>query len=73
MRGIRDFLVQRYQAMEEKPTHILGFDARGFLFGPMLAAELSIPFVLMRKADKNAGLLIKSEPYDKEYKEAARR
>lgn len=71
MRGIRDFLVARYRAMESPPTHILGFDARGFLFGPLVAAELGIPFVLMRKAEKSAGLLIKSEPYDKEYKEAA--
>ncbi|KPA86710.1 adenine phosphoribosyltransferase [Leptomonas pyrrhocoris] len=71
MKAIRDYLVARYKAMTPQPTHILGFDARGFLFGPMVAVELGIPFVLMRKAEKNAGLLIKSEPYDKEYKEAA--
>eukprot|EP00796_Vickermania_ingenoplastis_P009151 gene9151-6432_t len=71
MKAIRDFLVQRYRAMPNPPTHILGFDARGFLFGPMIAVELGIPFVLMRKAEKNAGLLIKSEPYDKEYSEVA--
>ncbi|KPI84225.1 adenine phosphoribosyltransferase [Leptomonas seymouri] len=71
MKAIRDYLVERYKAMPSPPTHILGFDARGFLFGPMIAVELGIPFVLMRKAEKNAGLLIKSEPYDKEYKEAA--
>ncbi|CAC9495714.1 adenine phosphoribosyltransferase / APRT [Leishmania donovani] len=71
LKAIRDFLVQRYRAMSPAPTHILGFDARGFLFGPMIAVELEIPFVLMRKADKNAGLLIRSEPYEKEYKEAA--
>lgn len=71
MKAIRDYLVARYRAMPQLPTHILGFDARGFLFGPMIAVELGIPFVLMRKAEKNAGLLIKSEPYDKEYKEAA--
>ncbi|EPY32118.1 adenine phosphoribosyltransferase [Strigomonas culicis] len=71
MKLIKDFLVERYNNMAEKPTHVLGFDARGFLFGPMIAVELGIPFVLMRKADKNAGLLVKSEPYDKEYKESA--
>lgn len=71
LKAIRDFLVERYQVMSPAPTHILGFDARGFLFGPMIAVELGIPFVLMRKADKNAGLLIRSEPYEKEYKEAA--
>ncbi|GET89368.1 adenine phosphoribosyltransferase [Leishmania tarentolae] len=71
LKAIRDFLVERYRTMSPAPTHILGFDARGFLFGPMIAVELGIPFVLMRKADKNAGLLIRSEPYEKEYKEAA--
>uniref|UniRef100_A0A0A9XPN1 adenine phosphoribosyltransferase n=1 Tax=Lygus hesperus TaxID=30085 RepID=A0A0A9XPN1_LYGHE len=72
MKSIRDYFVSRYRAMGVNgPTHILGFDARGFLFGPMIAVELGIPFVLMRKAEKNCGLLVKSEPYDKEYKEAA--
>ncbi|ORC87677.1 putative Adenine phosphoribosyltransferase [Trypanosoma theileri] len=69
MRSIRDFLVQRYKSFPQPPTHIMGFDARGFLFGPLIAVELGIPFVLMRKANKNAGVLIKSEPYEKEYKE----
>lgn len=71
MRGIRDYFVARYRALPEPVTHIVGFDARGFLFGPMIAVELNIPFVLMRKAEKNAGMLIKSEPYSKEYKEVA--
>lgn len=71
LKGIRDFLVARYRAMDPPATHILGFDARGFLFGPMISVELGVPFVLMRKAEKSAGLLIKSEPYDKEYREAA--
>ncbi|KAI5685409.1 Phosphoribosyl transferase domain containing protein [Leishmania braziliensis] len=71
MKALRDLLVERYRAMSPAPTHILGFDARGFLFGPMIAVELGIPFVLLRKADKNPGRLIRSEPYDKEYQEAA--
>lgn len=71
MKAIRDFFVKRYRSMELPPTHIIGFDARGFLFGSLLAVELGLPFVLMRKAEKNAGLLVKSEPYDKEYSEVA--
>lgn len=71
MKAIRDFVVAHCRSMSEPPTHILGFDARGFLFGPMISVELGIPFVLMRKAEKNAGPLIKSEPYDKEYKQVA--
>lgn len=71
MKAIRDFFVKRYRSLEKPITHIIGFDARGFLFGPLLAVELGVPFVLMRKAEKNPGLLIKSEPYDKEYSEVA--
>lgn len=71
MKAIQQFLVQRYRSMAEPPTHILGFDARGFLFGPVIAVELGVPFVMMRKAEKNAGILIKSEPYEKEYSEVA--
>lgn len=71
MKAIRDFFVKRYRSMDLHPTHIIGFDARGFLFGSLLAVDLGIPFVLMRKAEKNAGLLVKSEPYDKEYSEVA--
>ncbi|RNF09432.1 putative Adenine phosphoribosyltransferase [Trypanosoma rangeli] len=69
MRAIRDFLVDRYRNFPEPPTHILGYDARGFLFGPMIAMELGVPFVLLRKAGKNPGVLIESEPYEKDYKE----
>ncbi|CCW64083.1 unnamed protein product [Phytomonas sp. EM1] len=69
MKQIRDFLVNRYRNLPEPPTHILGFDARGFLFGPAIAIELGIPFVLLRKSKKNAGVIIQSEPYDKDYKE----
>ncbi|ESL11558.1 adenine phosphoribosyltransferase [Trypanosoma rangeli SC58] len=35
----------------------------------MIAMELGVPFVLLRKEGKNAGVLIASEPYEKEYKE----
>ncbi|CCW70229.1 unnamed protein product [Phytomonas sp. Hart1] len=69
MRMIRDFFVNRYRSFPEPPTHILGFDARGFLFGPSIAIELGIPFVLLRKSNKNAGVLIQSDTLNKEYHE----
>lgn len=69
LQAIRNFFVDRYRSMSPAPTHIAGFDARGFLFGPLIAVELKIPFVLLRKAEKCAGVLIKSEPYSKEYNE----
>lgn len=69
-RKIIDIIAQRYHDMGDSgPTHILGFDARGFLLGTPLALELQIPFVMLRKAEKSPGLLIKSEPYHKEYTE----
>lgn len=65
-----DALVARYKAMGENgPTHILGFDARGFLLGTPIALGLGIPFVMLRKKEKSPGLLIKSTPYSKEYHE----
>ena len=69
-RKVIDIMSQRYESMGEAgPTHILGFDARGFLLGPPIALELQIPFVMMRKAEKSPGLLIKSQAYHKEYAE----
>jgi len=65
-----DALVHRYKAMGDKaPTHILGFDARGFLLGTPIALGLGIPFVMLRKKEKSPGLLVKSTPYAKEYHE----
>lgn len=48
------------------PTAVVGLDARGFLFGPRLAAELSVPFVPVRKAGKLPGETV-SVLYAKEY------
>lgn len=70
MRKVVHAMAERYKGMGDKaPTHILGFDARGFLLGTPIALELGIPFVMMRKAEKSPGVLIKSEPYHKEYAE----
>jgi adenine phosphoribosyltransferase len=67
---IIDIMVAHYEAMgADKPTHVLGFDARGFLLGTPLAVRLGIPFVMLRKKEKSPGVLIKSTPYSKEYNE----
>ncbi|XP_064414435.1 adenine phosphoribosyltransferase-like isoform X2 [Latimeria chalumnae] len=48
---------------------IVGIDARGFLFGPILAHRLGIGFVLVRKKGKLPGL-IESVAYNLEYGKA---
>jgi len=50
-----DIFVERYYAMSPKPTSICGLDARGFIFGPLVAQRLRIPFFMMRKAGKLPG------------------
>ena len=66
-----DVFVARYKAAgDQGPTHILGYDARGFLIGPPIALALKIPFVLLRKDGKNPGVTVTSTGYAKEYAEA---
>eukprot|EP01059_Diplonema_ambulator_P013499 TRINITY_DN24001_c1_g2_i3.p1 TRINITY_DN24001_c1_g2~~TRINITY_DN24001_c1_g2_i3.p1 ORF type:complete len:246 (+),score=81.79 TRINITY_DN24001_c1_g2_i3:933-1670(+) len=70
-RRMIELFVERYKAAPEGtgPTHIIGYDARGFIIGPPIAMGLGIPFVLLRKAGKNPGVLVHSEGYHKEYAE----
>jgi len=48
---------------------VLGFDARGFIFGAGLALELGLPLVLLRKDRKSPGPLVESGAFTKEYVE----
>ncbi|KAM6916445.1 adenine phosphoribosyltransferase [Xenentodon cancila] len=48
---------------------ILGLDARGFLFGPLLAQRLGVGFILVRKKGKLPGATV-SVAYDLEYGKA---
>ena len=47
-------------------THVAGLDSRGFMLGPMIAAEMNLPFVPVRKAGKLPGKTIMAE-YKLEY------
>lgn len=57
-----DVFIERYRAQTatgKGPTVIVGYDARGFVVGPPIALALGIPFVLLRKAGKNPGPLVR--------------
>lgn len=64
--AIRDLLVERVRNSPVKIDAIVGLDARGFLFGFLLAAEFGIPFVPIRKKGKLPGPVINFE-YKLEY------
>ncbi|KAK7901462.1 hypothetical protein WMY93_018231 [Mugilogobius chulae] len=53
----------------QKVDLVVGLDARGFLFGPLLAQRLGVGFVLVRKKGKLPGATV-SVAYDLEYGKA---
>jgi adenine phosphoribosyltransferase len=53
-------------SQKKKIDVIVGLDARGFLFGPIVALRLGAAFVPVRKAGKLPGECI-SASYEKEY------
>ena len=54
------------QCKKYKITKIIGIEARGFIFGPLVAQKNSIPFVPIRKKGKLPGKIIKRK-YKLEY------
>ncbi|MBN0986145.1 MULTISPECIES: adenine phosphoribosyltransferase [Amphritea] len=68
LRMIADSFIQRY--IDTEVTHIASIDARGFLFGSIMAYQLNIPLVLVRKKGKLPGKTIHRE-YALEYGTAA--
>lgn len=53
--AIRDLMVDRVKKSPIQIDAIVGLDARGFLFGFTISAELGIPFVPIRKKGKLPG------------------
>jgi adenine phosphoribosyltransferase len=68
LRMVADAFIQRY--IDSGITHIACIDARGFLFGSILAHQLNLPLVLVRKKGKLPGETIHQE-YSLEYGTAA--
>jgi adenine phosphoribosyltransferase len=64
LRTLIDLFVQRY--IDEEIDAIAGLDARGFIIGPILAYELSLGFVPIRKKGKLPYKTI-SQSYELEY------
>lgn len=59
-----DRLVERY--LDRDVTQVAAIEARGFIFGAMLANELNVPLILVRKGAKLPGAVIK-QSFDMEY------
>lgn len=64
LRMVADAFIHRY--LDADLTHIACIDARGFLFGSILAHQLNLPLVLVRKKGKLPGETIHQE-YELEY------
>lgn len=61
-----ELLLEDLSDLYDIPTKIIGLESRGFLFGPMLAKDLKISFVPVRKAGKLPANTI-FEDYELEY------
>ena len=61
-----EFVINSFELQVWNPTKIVGLDARGFIFGSILAYKMKIPFVMLRKAGK-LPWECESVSYDLEY------
>ncbi|XP_041803452.1 adenine phosphoribosyltransferase [Chelmon rostratus] len=67
--AVIDLFEEHVRKNHQQVDLIVGLDARGFLFGPLLAQRLGIGFVLIRKKGKLPGNTV-SVVYDLEYGKA---
>lgn len=65
-RSVLDASVKAIKEEKILPNAILGFDARGFLFGLPLAMRFGVPLIMARKANKLPGELTTTS-FEKEY------
>ena len=69
-RVLIDAFVHRYMAPSHRPDVVAGLDARGFIIGSVLAYELGLGFVPIRKKGKLPFTTVE-ETYELEYGSAA--
>ncbi|AWP14499.1 Adenine phosphoribosyl transferase isoform 3 [Scophthalmus maximus] len=67
--AVTDLFEEHVRQNHKQVELIVGLDARGFLFGPLLAQRLGVGFVLIRKKGKLPGATA-SVAYDLEYGKA---
>ncbi|KAI3362910.1 hypothetical protein L3Q82_011505, partial [Scortum barcoo] len=67
--AVIDLFEEHVRNNHQQVDLVVGLDARGFLFGPLLAQRLGVGFVLVRKKGKLPGPTI-SVAYDLEYEKA---
>jgi adenine phosphoribosyltransferase len=65
-----DAFVHRYMAPGMRPDVVAGLDARGFILGPVIAYELGLGFVPIRKKGKLPFATVEQD-YELEYGSAA--
>ncbi|XP_045475494.1 adenine phosphoribosyltransferase-like [Harmonia axyridis] len=63
---LKDLLVYNAKSFAVRPDVVVGLDSRGFLFGTILALDLQVPFVPIRKKGKLPGPK-KTAEYSLEY------
>ncbi|XP_014253460.1 adenine phosphoribosyltransferase [Cimex lectularius] len=56
-----DLLYDRVEKYKNEAEAIVGIESRGFLFGPILALKLGIPFIPIRKKGKLPGEVVSVE------------
>ncbi len=61
-----EFVTDSFEKTVWNPTKIVGLDARGFIFGSILAYKMKLPFVMLRKKGKLPGEC-EEISYDLEY------
>jgi len=52
MKDLVGVLTDHVKSLPQKPSAIVGLEARGFILGPLMAYELSLPFIPIRKKGK---------------------